>query len=224
MWDQITVLLGIKVEEKDLEAHIEEIAATTAWLQENYGEKLTCEEIVNAYNLACQRNLKLKELFGLISPKHVGDVLDAYRTYVREDLEINRVFAQQLLLDQEPRQTEEEITAFMESALEKARAEVAAGKFYFDAGNGLFDWLYQNGRITIDENQADHFYKKAKQQLPKLLEREKKDVTPGDTGKQSQLEKLIQHAEMGLIGADHHARIEAYAKRLFLNHYLTQQP
>ncbi|WP_338871773.1 hypothetical protein WBJ53_26260 [Spirosoma sp. SC4-14] len=223
MWNEVTILLGIKLDERDLDIHIAEVAACTAWLQANYGEKLTCEEVVAAYNLACQRILKIDELFSLLSPKHVGIVLAAYNNYLREDLEVNRVFAQQLLIESERKQTPEEITAFMENALELAKAEVREGKFYFDAGNGIFDWLYQNGRLTINDDQADYFYRKAKSALPKLLEREKSNTSIQEPGKRTQLERLIELAQIGEYGYDHHKRIEAYAKRLFLNDYLKRQ-
>ncbi|QHV96326.1 hypothetical protein GJR95_15435 [Spirosoma endbachense] len=220
MWNHVIFRLGVKVAPKDLNTHVFELSVLNDWILQHYGSRLTTEEVKVAYDLACTQKLAIEELFSILSPKHVGIVLESYLRYTKEDLEINRVFTQQLLIENEKEQTPEEINAFMESALKQAKEEVDAGKFYFDAGNGLFDWLLLNGRITIDEDQADHFYNKAKQQLPNLLDREKSNVTPGDTGKRSQLEKLIEQLEMGKFGNDHEARVQSYAKRLFLNHYL----
>lgn len=223
MWNRVVFLLGITVYEDELKAHVAQMTLMSGWLRVNYPE-LTCEEVCLAYDLACQRQLKIEELFSILTAKHVGIVLNAYRQFTSNDMEINRVFVQQLLLNNEPVQpTAEEINQLMETELTQAIAHTKEGKFYYDTGNGLFDWLYNQQRISLTEDESDLYYEKAKKALPKLLKREQKLIM-GQGGKLGQITQLLEQAKNQQYNDDHEMRLQGHAKRLYLNDLLKSLP
>ena len=218
MWNSIVFLLGIKVDLDEMDIHIETLSVLNNWILEQYGDKLTVEEVLLAYDMACTRKLAIDELFSILSPKHVGIVLSAYNHFVTEDLEINKVFKQQLL-HEEPKQTDEQITQFMKYALDLALDEVRKGKQYVDAGNGLFHWLWDTGRLIISQQDQEHYLQRAISDLPDLIRPEKRGLVKDPT-KLEHLDKLLQYVIDSLQPRDYVARVQTHAKRLALNDYL----
>ncbi|MCX6218314.1 hypothetical protein [Spirosoma sp.] len=158
MWTEIISLLKIQFKDESEEEQFDaDLPVLNEWVKREY-KTLTCEELTLAYNALVKEELtkpdgRLIEAYRCLDPKHIGEVIAAYRRQVDNDTEINRVMSQHLYLPAPAALTESEIDAQMEKNLKDAINLVKAGVNYFDLGNGLYAWLYKKGRIrpTNDE-------------------------------------------------------------------------
>lgn len=220
MWNRVVFLLGITVYEEDMPAHIDNIKLLSLWVKDSFPE-MTCEEVYVAYNLACRRMLKVDEVFSILSPKHVGQILAAYREYVNASEEMKT--ANKVMLLEAEKENADQINEKMEGFLAEAIEQTRAGKNYYDGGNGLFDWLWRTGQLKLTEEEGGGFYDRASKVLPQLLEREKKDLMPHQTTAKAAIEVLLKQIEIQTYNQDNENRIMAHAKRLALLDYLRKQ-
>jgi hypothetical protein len=206
-------MLGITV--KDIDAHIQELLVLTDWLIDGYSGKLTCEEVVRAYKMATTGQLEIEQLFSLLVPKHIGTVLNAYLKYLSKQPELNRIFSQQLLLPDDE-QSAEAIDTFMEECVSSAAEEVAAGKFYYDEGNGMYAWLVSKRRIVITSlEEVDKYRALAAEKISPPIGSEQSRHAPVAKPIGS-LAKLVEQP----LPQDYNSRLKACAMRLYLNDWL----
>ncbi|UHG91791.1 hypothetical protein [Spirosoma oryzicola] len=171
LWNELTLLLELKVKESELQYHRQKMKAMTAYMQQEY-PKWTLGEVLLAYRLGVKSLLPDKdgqplEMFAELNPRSIGKVLNAYEQFKREELGRNPAPAAKpagLLPEptapsqQQQDRSNAQLFRFACLALEK-------GREYRDHGNLLYDWLDSKGLIPFEKERKWAFMKQAQRHI-----------------------------------------------------------
>ncbi|WP_138994026.1 hypothetical protein [Larkinella sp. C7] len=216
----IIALIGIKVSAEDKPEHLKTVLTVLKWIQSQYAT-WTIEEIKLAYELLVSRKLGI-EVYRAIDPNYFSDVMAAYLRFRQGNVELQRVYRDQLLLPEstpkEPDQDEAE--KWMEFTLKRAVETVKHGGQYQDLGNALYDWLDSKGKIQMSKEQKIGFWNRAIDEITwDIANNQGKNKTLHETERTKQIRDLASLIN-GMLTPTASNRVLTYAKVLALNHYL----
>ncbi len=234
MWTQVVNLIKIQITTDEEESQFDnDLLDLNDWVRRQYGsEGITCEDVELAYNWLVMERLhkadsRVLEAYPRLDARHIGEVLAAYQRQVDNDMEVHRIIANQLYLPPPPEYvpTPQEIDAFMERTLKKAIQQAKAGIAYVEPGNGLYAWLYQQGRLRPTDRKWNEYLEIAQQQVRLAMVGQRvaeAPVTPDDFIRGG-LGKSVASLLKNELTGDFKQRVRQTAMRLCLIDFLREQ-
>lgn len=228
MWNEVIGLFQIQFEadSDDEEWFWAEVQNVSDWLRRER-PSTTCEQVRKAYNLLVNEELKkgdgrVLEAYPKITPRHVGEVLAAYRRHVEGMAEVTQVISTGLYLPPPAEATPEQIDALMEHRLREAIQFTKIGGIYFDLGNGLYTWLYSKKRIDPSKEEWEAALIEAQKQIRDDLAIQKEEMAA--VGQDSLRIKIGQRlADVMNEEGDYKKRVRQQAFRICLTNYLSKR-
>lgn len=233
MWTQVVNLIRLELTDEETEMFADYLLDLNDWLRRQYGPRgLTCEEVSLAYNHLVMEELRkddgrVLEAYPRLDTRHIGEVLAAYRRLVDTNTEVRQVLSQEAYLPPPTEPDPTDINAFMEQALSAAIAEVRRTGTFYDTGNGLYSWLYQQGRIKPSVAEALSAREEAEKRVRVSLAEQKQTAATRTTGDYSgeHLRSAIGKRLANVLNAtgDHNSLVREEAARIWLVNYLRQR-
>jgi hypothetical protein len=168
LWNELVRLVQVSFyTDEEFNQWVADLPVRNAWLIREFG-RTSLDEVRLAYNMLVKEELhkadgRVLEAYPTIGPKNLGEVLAAYRRYVDGNRSVTEFLSTGKYLPEvkkEPRP--DQIDTFMELALAEALKQVGQGIEYEDIGNGLYVWLFKQGRLRPSDDEFEEALELAK--------------------------------------------------------------
>ena len=173
LWSEVEGLLGVKVLPSEQDAHNDALLVLTEFVAQSY-PNLHLVEIKAAYRLHAKGDLGVESY--TLNPLQFGKVMKAYFGWKQQKMaKINNL--EPVQIESETLQIESGQESLIWSLIEKSFWVVESGKFYFDAGNILYDFLDSKGYIKFTTERKKKFMADAVEERRSDLMRVKTERT-----------------------------------------------
>ncbi|GAA4464126.1 hypothetical protein GCM10023189_42960 [Nibrella saemangeumensis] len=213
IWNEIIVMLGIKVSDANVSEHRDNLRALSAFMSREYPH-LTLDEIRQAYTAGVTRKLGI-EMYAELNARQVGNVIDAFMIWRRRELH-EEIQSQRLLsLPETPQPTPEELERKMVELFRFAWKAIEVKGSYIDFGNHIYDWLDSKGLIPFSDSRKWEFVRDAEKRLKAELTAEgSKGFAQEHKAARRLAEVMAKVTDFNDHDADTKARIRVKAKQI----------
>jgi hypothetical protein len=217
LWSDLIWLLGVNTARQGEQAMGDQLLRMTEWLYRRH-PTTTLESIRLAYDLAIDGKLGI-ELISALNPLQFGKVMAAYEQYCSRNTAVQQRGNNQVLFSELP-VTPAYVAGVMRAAFTKAYETVRAGETYPDLGNGLYDWLDEQGLIPFTAEQKWDFVKRAKGDVQQLMAERLNAASHLGRHQKAPLRKALKVTLSDALDEATSDQIRAQAKYLALNQLL----